>query len=92
MLYIDCNLTKITEEESKQLLVYGLTKKFDHLSVVEDVSFKVKKKECFGILGINGAGKTTTFSMLTNELIPNSGIVYLNGNNFNSKNVSAKIN
>lgn len=56
---------------------------------VQEISFRVKQRECFGLLGVNGAGKSTTFRMLTGEEIPNSGIMYLGKSeiNINRKDV-----
>lgn len=44
--------------------VEDLTKRYGQNTVVDGISFKVKKGEIFGILGPNGAGKTTTLEML----------------------------
>lgn len=44
---------------------------------VKEINFRVKRGECFGLLGVNGAGKSTTFKMLTGEELPNSGTMYL---------------
>jgi ABC-2 type transport system ATP-binding protein len=44
--------------------VSGLTKRYGDNTVVDGVSFQVKKGEIFGILGPNGAGKTTTLEMI----------------------------
>jgi ABC-2 type transport system ATP-binding protein len=44
--------------------VDGLTKRYDELTAVDGVSFRVRRGECFGILGPNGAGKTTTLEMV----------------------------
>ena len=51
----------------------NLTKKFNDLTAVDNVTFSVKKGEIFGFLGPNGAGKTTTIKMLTTLLIPTKG-------------------
>ncbi len=51
----------------------GLTKKFDGVTAVNKVSFKVFKGEIFGYLGPNGAGKTTTVRLLSCVLRPTSG-------------------
>ncbi|KAJ6217457.1 hypothetical protein RDWZM_008614 [Blomia tropicalis] len=59
------------------LTVRKMSKKFDELVAVDQLSFGVHHKECFGLLGVNGAGKTTTFSMLTGDLIPSSGNAYI---------------
>ena len=51
----------------------SLTKKYNSLVAVDNVSFSVEKGEIFGFLGPNGAGKTTTIKMLTTLLFPTSG-------------------
>lgn len=57
----------------------GLTKKFDNVTAVDDLSFTVRKGEIFGLLGENGAGKTTTLRMLATMLKPTSGTALLAG-------------
>jgi ABC-2 type transport system ATP-binding protein len=42
----------------------GLTKRYNGVAAVDDVSFQVSRGEIFGLLGPNGAGKTTTILML----------------------------
>ncbi|EDW65647.2 LOW QUALITY PROTEIN: uncharacterized protein Dvir_GJ19374 [Drosophila virilis] len=44
---------------------------------VRQVHFGVQRGECFGLLGKNGAGKSTIFKILTRQLLPNVGHVYL---------------
>lgn len=61
--------------------VKNLTKKFDGLTAVSNISFEVKEGEIFAFLGPNGAGKSTTIKMLTTLLEPTSGEIILNGNN-----------
>ena len=51
----------------------NLTKNFNDLTAVDNVTFSVEKGEIFGFLGPNGAGKTTTIKMLTTLLIPTKG-------------------
>jgi ATP-binding cassette subfamily A (ABC1) protein 3 len=46
---------------------------------VNNLTFGVKKGECFGFLGVNGAGKSTTLKMLTADETPSSGTARLNG-------------
>jgi len=51
----------------------SLTKKFDKLTAVDNISIKVNEGEIFGFLGPNGAGKSTTMMILTTLLKPTSG-------------------
>lgn len=44
--------------------VNGVTKRFRDVVAVKDLSFTVRRAECFGLLGPNGAGKTTMMKML----------------------------
>lgn len=60
--------------------VKNLTKEFDELTAVDNISFEVSEGEIFGFLGPNGAGKTTTIKMLTTLLKPTSGKILINGN------------
>lgn len=64
-------------EDNSLYLVYELSKYYGKLMAVKEISFRVKPRECFGLLGVNGAGKSTTFRMLTGEEISNSGMMYL---------------
>ncbi|MBN2251323.1 MAG: ATP-binding cassette domain-containing protein [Candidatus Altiarchaeota archaeon] len=59
--------------------VHDLTKAFNGLKAVNNISFDIGKNEIFGLLGPNGAGKTTTLSMLSTILKPTSGTAYVNG-------------
>jgi len=59
--------------------IKNLTKKFEELTAVDDLSLDIKEGEIFGLLGPNGAGKTTTLSMLATLLPPTSGSAVING-------------
>ncbi|MCL5985522.1 MAG: ATP-binding cassette domain-containing protein [Actinobacteria bacterium] len=66
-------------ENHSIIQVDNLTKKFNGLAAVNDISFSVKEGEIFAFLGPNGAGKTTTIRVLTTLLLPTSGKIMLNG-------------
>lgn len=55
--------------------VQGVTKRFDTVTAVDDVSFEIGKGEVVGILGPNGAGKTTTMRLLTGFYPPDEGSI-----------------
>ncbi len=61
------------------LEVSGLTKAFGENTVVDDVSFEVRRGEMFGFLGPNGSGKTTTIRMCLGIMRANSGSVRVLG-------------
>ena len=56
-----------------------LTKRFDKLLAVDDLSLHVERGEVFGFLGPNGAGKTTTMRMLAALIAPTAGVAWING-------------
>ena len=60
------------------LKVEHITKKYDNVCAVNDLSFSVNDGEIFGLLGENGAGKTTTFRIIMGLLTPDNGSVLLN--------------
>ena len=55
----------------------NLVKKYGLRTVVKGVSMEVNQGEIVGFLGPNGAGKTTSFYMITGQIVPNEGRVYL---------------
>lgn len=57
----------------------NITKKFDNLVAVKDLSFVVDNRKILGIVGRNGAGKSTTFRMILNILQPDSGEILYDG-------------
>ena len=60
-----------------RIIAKNLVKIYGDRSVVNDVSFDVKKGEVVGLLGPNGAGKTTTFYMIVGLVKANKGQVFL---------------
>ena len=59
--------------------VMYLTKEFNGIRAVDDLSFTVEEGEIFGMLGPNGAGKTTTIFILCTLLRPTSGMARVIG-------------
>jgi len=57
----------------------GLTKKYGHQIVVNDLHLQIREGEVFGFLGPNGAGKTTTLLMFLGLTEPTSGKVRVIG-------------
>ncbi|MGZ4908797.1 MAG: ABC transporter ATP-binding protein [Halobacteriota archaeon] len=65
--------------EAYVLQAEHLTKRFGELTIVDDLSLAIRKREVFGFLGPNGAGKTTSIRMMVGLLRPTSGRVLFDG-------------
>jgi ABC-2 type transport system ATP-binding protein len=63
------------------LQIDHLSKTYDKIKAVDDISFDIKEGEIFGFLGPNGAGKTTTISMIAGLIKPDSGKIRINSLN-----------
>jgi ABC-2 type transport system ATP-binding protein len=61
------------------LEVQGLSKRFEDVQALKDISFEVFSGELFGFLGPNGAGKTTTINILTGLARPDTGSIRIGG-------------
>lgn len=67
------------------LVAHGLSKTYDTRRVVNGVSLVVRRGEAVGLLGPNGAGKTTCFYMITGLIPPDSGTIWLDGEDITSQ-------
>ncbi|MFB6141056.1 MAG: ATP-binding cassette domain-containing protein [Halosimplex sp.] len=61
------------------IAVDGLTKRFESVTALEDVTFAIERGELFGLLGPNGAGKSTLVHVLSTLLQPTSGTATVAG-------------
>ena len=93
----------MAEEEDYAIVVENLTRTFRSFTpnspekiAVNDISFKVRRGEIYGILGPNGAGKTTTIKMLSTLLMPSSGSAVVLGSDIsverNARSLRKSIN
>jgi branched-chain amino acid transport system ATP-binding protein len=67
------------------LEVRELSKHFDGLKAVDDVTFDLQRGELVGLIGPNGAGKTTLFNLIAGALPPTSGEVRFKGQRISGK-------
>ena len=70
----------------------SVTKFYRDFAAVYDLSFEVKDKEIFGIIGHNGAGKTTTLKMMVGLLTPSSGSINVFGVDMVRESIKVKGN
>lgn len=56
----------------------NISKHYDDVKAVSNMSLSIRKGEIYGFLGLNGAGKTTTIRMLLGMIRPTSGAAFIN--------------
>ena len=61
------------------LKVDSVTMQFGGVTAIDNLSFEVEKGTIYGLIGPNGAGKTTIFNIITGNLKPTKGKIYLEG-------------
>ena len=57
----------------------NLSKNFDRLPVLKEVSFSLERGEILGLVGRQGAGRSTLFNLLCGAMRPTSGIIRFDG-------------
>lgn len=60
-----------------EIAVNKISKSFGLDDIFKDVSFQINEKDKVGIVGPNGAGKTTLFNILSQNISPDSGELYV---------------
>ena len=92
---VDQNI-ELSVRHLKQFFKFGHGKNAFITKAVHDVSFDIKKGECFGVVGESGCGKTTTGRTLIRLYKATSGSVYFKGyrivagNRWNEKEIKWK--
>ena len=61
------------------ITITNLTKRFDDVTAIENLSLDIGWGELFGVLGPNGAGKSTTVNILGTLLKPTAGSATVDG-------------
>ena len=90
------NNIEVSVRHLKQFFKFGHGKSAFVTKAVHDVSFDIKKGECFGLVGESGCGKTTTGRTLIRLYKATSGSVYFKGyrvaagNRWNEKEIKWK--
>jgi len=57
----------------------GISRRFEAVQALKDISFDVGEGEIFGFIGSDGAGKTTLFRIITTLLLPDEGEMTIMG-------------
>jgi signal transduction histidine kinase len=61
------------------LQVTNLSKNFDRLPVLRDVTFSLRRGEVLGLVGRQGAGKSTLLHLISGTMAPSAGTIYVDG-------------
>lgn len=70
--------------------VERLTRHYNEIRAVDEISFTLLRGQVLGFLGPNGAGKSTTMRMLAGVLAPDAGHIFINGFDLLDQPVQAK--
>jgi len=71
-----------------KLRAENLVKKYGVRTVVKGVNMEVEQGEIVGFLGPNGAGKTTSFYMITGQIKPNGGRIFIDDDQGGSSEIT----
>jgi len=69
----------------------GLNKRFGSLVVAQDIALELPTGVRYALIGPNGAGKTTLINLLTGMLAPDSGQIFLAGEEITSVKPHARV-
>ena len=75
---------------NKMIEIKNLTKSYNGVKVVDNISLKVNDGEIFAFIGHNGAGKTTTIKSIVGINNFDSGEIFINGKSIVKDAVNAK--
>ena len=70
--------------------VETLSKNFDDVKALKQVSLQIDKPGLYGLIGPNGAGKTTLLKCISSLLVPSEGDIHLNGDRVSPKNLAIR--
>jgi Cu-processing system ATP-binding protein len=67
------------------LRLQGVSKYYERIKAVDDISLEVKEGEVLGLVGPNGSGKSTLLKIMLGITRPSSGKVLINGEELSAK-------
>jgi sulfate/thiosulfate transport system ATP-binding protein len=73
-----------------EIAVKNLTKRFEHLTVLDRVNLQIQDKEFIGLLGPSGSGKTTLLRILAGLELADAGVVEIDGRDSSSLSLDAR--
>lgn len=64
----------------------NVTKEFDKVEIIKNISLEFETGKIYGLYGRNGSGKSVLMKLICGFSIPTKGKVLINGKDFNAKN------
>lgn len=79
-----------TKKTAFSLEIINVSKHYDLIEAIKNVSFEASCGEIIALLGPNGAGKSTLMNMIAGYLAPSEGKILVNGNNVEQDDILTK--
>jgi Cu-processing system ATP-binding protein len=70
--------------------IQNITKRFNNVTALENVSTSFSSGQCIALLGPNGCGKTTMIKTILGMVIPSAGVIKVNGKNIHNDYIYRK--
>lgn len=71
--------------EKSILTAENISKSFDDNKIIDNINIRLENREIVSLLGQSGVGKSTLFNILSGLYLPDSGKVYLKGEDITGK-------
>ncbi len=79
-----------TNNKPISLNIHHVTKKFEKITAVNDISFSTKEGDVVALLGPNGAGKSTLMNMIAGYLTPDTGHILVKNKDVAKEDILTK--
>ena len=79
--HVTKNFSKLNQKTFKEFIpaLFRGEKTSESFTVLDDISFEIKKGETVGIIGPNGSGKSTILKLIAGVMSPNKGNITVKG-------------
>lgn len=77
-------MSEMQKKKRPAMEVRNLSFSYGKNEILHDISLKIREGKITTVMGANGCGKSTLFSLMTKNLLPNSGQIFLRSKNINN--------
>ena len=75
----------MADGETYRVRMTGISKRYNAIQTLDNVSLTLKPGEVLGLVGDNGAGKSTLSKVLSGAVVPDSGTIEIDGKPVSSR-------